>query len=55
MLSDKEKVIDIIKKLPNDISINEIIEILTVINRIDCFNVNESYTSNELLDEIKNW
>lgn len=59
MLNDKEKVIEVIEKLPNDISINEILEVLnlmiTLNTRIDEFNIDESLSSKELLEEIKKW
>ena len=58
-MSDKEKVIDILKTLPEDISLKEILETLNLMfeinNRIDDFNIDETITTDELLKEMQEW
>lgn len=58
-MSDREKVIDILKTLPEDISLKEILETLNLMfeinNRIDDFNIDETITTDELLKEMQEW
>ena len=58
-MSDREKAIDVLKTLPDNISMKEILETLNLIfeinDRIDNFDINETVTTEELLKEMKEW
>ncbi len=58
-MSDREKAINILKTLPEDISLKEILETLNLMfeinGRIDDLNIDETATTEELLKEIKKW
>ena len=56
-MSDKEKAIEVLKEMPDNISIKEIFEVLSTMfeinNRIDNFDINEGVTTEELLKEME--
>lgn len=56
---NKELVLDVITKLPNDVTIEDIIETLNLIkdttNRIDNFDETKAYSTEELKKEIAKW
>ena len=58
-MSDREKAIDILRTLPEDISLREILETLNLMfeinGRIDDFDIDETTTTEELLKEMKQW
>ena len=58
-MSDREKAINILKTLPEDISLKEILETLNLMfeinDRIDDLNIDETATTEELLKEIEKW
>ena len=58
-MSDREKAIDVLKTLPDNISMKEILETLNLIfeinDRIDNFDINETVTTEELLKEMIEW
>ena len=58
-MNDREKAIDILKTLPEDISLKEILETLNLMfeinGRIDDLNIDETATTEELLKEIEKW
>ncbi len=58
-MSDREKAINILKTLPEDISLKEILETLNLMfeinGRIDDLNIDETATTEELLKEIEKW
>lgn len=58
-MSEREKAIQILKDLPDTISLEEILETLSTMlelnTRIDSFNEDDALTSEELLKEIEKW
>ena len=58
-MSDREKAINILNTLPEDISLKEILETLNLMfeinGRIDDFNIDETSTTEELLKEMQEW
>ena len=58
-MSDREKAINVLKTLPENISMKEILETLNLMfeinNRIDNFDIEETITTDELLEEMKEW
>ena len=58
-MSDREKAITVLKELPEDVSLKEILETLNLMfelnNRIDNFDINETVSTDELLKEINEW
>ena len=58
-MSDREKAIDILKTLPNDIPMKEILDTLYNIfdlkDRLDNFSEEEAISSEELKKEIEQW
>ena len=58
-MSDREKAIDILKTLPEDISLKDILDtlynILDLKDRLENVNENEVISSEELKKEIEKW
>lgn len=58
-MSDREKAINILKELPENISLSEILETLNLMfainNRIDNINIDETITTSQLLKETEEW
>lgn len=58
-MSEREKAIQILKDLPDTISMKEILETLSIIfeinTRIDNFDENETITHDSLEKEIEEW
>ena len=58
-MSEREKAIQILKELPDTISLKEILETLSMMleinNRIDTFNEDEALTNDDLQKEIEKW
>lgn len=58
-MSEKQVMINILEKMPDDISFDDILETLNLIkelrNRIDNFDKSKSLTTDELKEEIKKW
>lgn len=58
-MSDKEKAINVLKSLPDDIPLRDILDtlynILDLKDRLDNINEEESISSEELKKEIKKW
>lgn len=58
-MSDREKAIDVLRTLPDDISMKEILKtlynILDLKDRLDTFNEEETISSEELKKEIEKW
>ena len=58
-MSDREKAINVLKTLPDNISMKEILETLNLMfeinNRIDNFKIEETVTTDDLLEEMKEW
>ena len=58
-MSEREKAINVLKTLPENISMKEILETLNLMfeinNRIDNFDIEETITTDELLEEMKEW
>ena len=58
-MSDREKAIQILKEMPTNVSIQEILEALNLIfeinNRIENIDIDETITTEELLEEMKEW
>ena len=58
-MSDREKAIQVIKEMPTNVSIQEILEALNLMfeinNRIENIDMNETITTEELLEEMKEW
>ena len=58
-MSDREKAIEILKEMPDNVSLKEIIEALSlkfkIEKRIDNFDISQATTTEELIEEIKRW
>lgn len=58
-MSEREKAIQLLQELPDNISLKEILETLSIMleinTRIDSFNESETLTSEELIKEIDKW
>ena len=58
-MSDREKAIQILKEMPTNVSIQEILEALNLMfeinNRIENIDIDETITTEELLEEMKEW
>ena len=58
-MSEREKAIQLLQELPDNISLKEILETLSIMleinTRIDSFNESEALTSEELIKEIDKW
>ena len=58
-MSDREKAIQVIKEMPTNVSIQEILEALNLMfeinNRIENIDMDETITTEELLEEMKEW
>ena len=58
-MSEREKAIQILKELPDNISLKEILETLSMMleinTRIDTFDENEAIINDDLQKEIEKW
>lgn len=58
-MSEKQVMIKILEKMPDDITFDDIVETLNLIyelrNRIDTFDRSRAHTTEELKREIKTW
>lgn len=59
IMSEKQVMIKILEKMPDDITFDDIVETLNLIyelrNRIDTFDRSKALTTEELKREIKTW